>query len=678
MTIKFKELEFEADGGRIFLTRAFGSAPFQKELRELCVFVEAHIAGENAPVSRGAKQFMSSEWDKLRYVSHTQTDNALNIVQRSALIEVVTHFSGYPDTNAARVYNTVKNVSDAPVVLEHISSLVLYGLGSRGVESAEKLFLYRFTNSWHVECQPRRLSFFDSGLFKGSPRSMKRISGCNTGSWSSKEELPQAIIEDAESGVFLMFQIENNGGWYWEIGENCGKLYLNIGGPNQHFNQWSKRLEPGEEFDTVAAAVCSGGSLNGVLGAMTAYRRHIAPKNKADENLPVIFNEYMHLAWDNPSEELTKKIAPAAAEAGARYYVIDCGWHNEEDAVYSYVGHWRESAKRFPSGVKKTVGFIRSLGMKAGLWIEPESFGHLCGGMDGVYDDSCFFVRNGKRVLNMGRYQLDFRSEKVRAYMDGVFKRMIADYGAEYIKIDYNQCAGPGTELNADSLGDGLLSHARAYLQWFGGLTKRYPNVIFENCGSGGQRMDYAMLALHSLQSTSDQTDYKKYPFIAANMLGAVLPEQAGVWSYPKPRADAAVDDETVIFNTVNALLGRMHLASHIETLTARQTELVREGAAYYNRLTPFKKKSSPFFPLGFADFRDKFVSGGFTAGGKLFLAVWNLDGAGERKIPLGQAIKSVKTGYPKKEKTDFSWNGDTLTVTFNEPYRARFFEIIF
>jgi hypothetical protein len=80
------------------------------------------------------------------------------------------------------------------------------------------------------------------------------------------------------------------------------------------------------------------------------------------------------------------------------YYVIDCGWHNEEDGwmIYPYVGQWKESKKRFPNGIKHILDYIHNLGMKAGLWIEPEVIGYLCKEMLNYYDDDCFFKRNGK------------------------------------------------------------------------------------------------------------------------------------------------------------------------------------------------------------------------------------------------------------------------------------------
>ena len=160
--------------------------------------------------------------------------------------------------------------------------------------------------------------------------------------------------------------------------------------------------------------------LNDVMADLTIYRRQLMHSCEADTNLPVIFNEYMHLSWDSPEENRTKRIAPEIAKLGVKYYVIDCGWHNEEpgDKVYPYVGQWKESKVRFPHGLKTTTDYIRSLGMKPGLWIEPEIIGYKCNEMLQYYDEECFIHRFGEKICVQGRYFLDFRNEKVILYMN--------------------------------------------------------------------------------------------------------------------------------------------------------------------------------------------------------------------------------------------------------------------
>ena len=86
-----------------------------------------------------------------------------------------------------------------------------------------------------------------------------------------------------------------------------------------------------------------------------------------------------------------------------------------------------------------------------------------------------FFQRNGLRVIDEGRYQLDFRHPCVRDHADRVVRRLVEEWGVGYIKMDYNINAGPGTERDADSTGDGLLQHTRAYLDWLDSVFVRYP-----------------------------------------------------------------------------------------------------------------------------------------------------------------------------------------------------------
>ena len=161
-------------------------------------------------------------------------------------------------------------------------------------------------------------------------------------------------------------------------------------------------------------------------------------------------------------------------------------------------------------------------------------------------------------------------------------------------------------------------------------MITKYPNVVFEGCSSGGMRMDYKTISAYSLVSTSDQTDYMLYPYIAGNILAAVLPEQAAVWSYPVAsdcEQGEDVSDDRIVINMINSFLGRMHLASHLDYLNEHQMDLIREGVAYYNALSEMKKTAHPYFPLGFTTFGEKTVCAGLKNDNKIYLAIWNLKG---------------------------------------------------
>lgn len=676
MEFTWQSFTFCVVNERIYIKK-FGNVA---ENKTCTPFVELQLGGRDHPSNVGAKAVRCSETENLRYVSHCIKGDALTVKQANELCEVTTRFRAFEDTNAVQVSTEVKNVFAENITVELLSSFVLGGLFG-GRKNADKTYFTKFTQGHHCECQPRRFSLEQYGFNAYVDGGEKCLTYKNIGSWSSKEELPQGILE--YDGKFLMFQIESNCHWQYTLSAQKSELVLYLGGASAFCGNESRELQKGESLQTPIVAIACGNSLNAVIGEMTKYRRHIAGRCKADERLPVIFNEYMHASWDSPTEENTRRMAQSAAKAGAEYYVIDCGWHNEEDGdkVYPYVGQWKESKARFPHGVRATTDYIRSLGMKAGLWIEPEIIGVQCEEMLSYYDENCFLHRGGKRIAVMGRHFLNFKAEKVINYLSEMIRRMVEDYGAQYIKMDYNEDVGVTDES--------LTADRAAYLEWVDGMRSRFPNVLIETCSSGGMRMDYETLRHFSLVSTSDQTDYRLYPYISANILSSVLPEQAAVWNYPvvgegvigepfehnEKWVHENVSQEQIVMNTVNALLGRMHLASHIELLSNAQFSLVQEGIRYYNKLTTIKKTALPYLPFGFTKFGASYTACGLKADNKLYLAVWNLDDKRDVCIPISEGIRAVTVGYPQTLKTDFTFTANALTVRF-DGYTARFFEI--
>ena len=250
-----------------------------------------------------------------------------------------------------------------------------------------------------------------------------------------------------------------------------------------------------------------------------------------------------------------------------------------------------------------------------------------------------------------------------------------AEYGVGYIKMDYNVDALMGTETAADSFGQGLLEHQRAYLQWVDQVHQRWPDLVIENCGSGGGRMDYAMLSHHQLQSSSDQEDYRRYPSIVAGGLSAVLPEQFAVWSYPMSSGDA----DEASFNMVNAMLGRIHQSGHLALLSAESRREVVEGIRIYKqRIPPQLAQMVPFLPLGFpamADTRSP-VAVGLRGPDRALLAVWRLSGGDTVKVPklAGQHVALL---YPTDRGIQVAAAADRIEVRFPRPEMAALLEVL-
>lgn len=183
--------------------------------------------------------------------------------------------------------------------------------------------------------------------------------------------------------------------------------------------------------------------------------------------------------------------------------------------------------------------------------------------------------------------------------------------------------------------------------------------------------MDYGMLRLLSLQSTSDQTDYLYNSFIAADVASAVTPEQAGMWVYPYED-----DAEHVIYNMVNGLLLRPYISGMVWKLGENSMRLLREGIALYKQIRKDVRNAVPFWPLGFGTIHDSVLAYGLKTKDTVYLSVFT-PGTDTAEIPMnfgGGKIKSVEVLYPSEGNCRFSLQDGRLTVKMPQKAAARLF----
>ena len=690
MEIIFEYLTFNVENEKIRLTKV-GNFLSSTSPLDSHIFTEVNIVGRNRNPFLGLKTTFSSESFLLKYCSHNVNKNKLEIIQKNDLIQVKTIFEKFDYSEAIRVYSEVENISDHQIVLDEASPLSISGFGNKEINYAKNIILTEFAQAHHTECQPLTRSFFDRGLTSSTLQGQNKILVNNIGSWSTKERLPQAIINNKNNKSVFMFQIESNNSWFYEIGDKMGVYYLNFGTANINYCGWAKKLQPHEVYKTIFVTFVTKNTESQVIEEMFKYRKHNFRVIESEKQMPVIFNEYMHLAWDDPNEERVKIMAPIVKELGAEYYVIDCGWHAEEYAphIYEFVGEWKECKRRFPNGIKAIADYLKSLGLKLGLWIEPEVVGIGCKKMIEYYGKEGLITRYGEPVTAHTRYFLDFRCKKVRDYLNETISRMINEYGASYIKMDYNQDLGIGTDKDSDSFGEGLEQIEEAYLKWVDEIQDKFPDVIFETCSSGGLRMDYRTLSKFPLYSISDQVDYKKNPYLLGNLFAATIPEQAAVWCYPvaseplgsqintdKNWLEQNITKEKVAMNMINTFCFRVCLASHLELLSLENKSLVIEGIEYYKSLNNFRKNALPYMPLGFTDFSKDTVAYGLKKEKQIYLAVYNLNGNKNKEIELDSKIKSAKIEYPSCSLSKINYSGKKLQIIFDKEIEAVFVAI--
>lgn len=691
MILEWKEnkihlvIEHTAEG-EVYLIH-LSSSPYSVQVKEehkkKYRLVEIHETGMNQNDHHGSKYTGSNPGYQLRYQEHQAFHNGyglkIELTQAFEGLEVSSHIQFFNGVSVIQSWTQVKNLSESTHPIEYVSSLTLTGLNKESTLVRDQGSIIHIPhNTWYGEAQWKNYTMNQLGYDVVNTFSVKRIEISSQGSWGTSEFLPMGCYEQVELGNTYTWQIETAASWHWEISDIVETLYLHLYGPTYQNGDFLKVLKPNEEFITVPCALAVvKGDFQESIRELTKYRRLIRKDHEDNKNPKVIFNDYMNCLMGDPTTEKLLPLIDAAAKAQCDYFCIDAGWY-DDGSWWDGVGEWLPSKQRFPKGIEEPIEYIRQKGMIPGLWLELEVMGINCPMAKKVSKD-WFFQRNGRPIIDESRYQLDFRNPEVVAHADRVIKRVVEEYGVGYIKMDYNINIGQGTQKNADSAGDGLLQHTRAYLNWLDRVFDKYPELVIENCSSGGMRMEYSHLKRHSIQSVTDQTDYLKMAAIAANCVTAVTPEQAAIWSYPLKEGD----EEEVVFNMVSAMLLRIHQSGHLALLSPERLSLVEEGIAYHKSICQKLNDGLPFWPLGLASFTDPYLCFGLECEGVSYLAVWNVsDQTQEISMSLegllgGSNKLEVKCSYPLHLPHSFDWEAENNVLEIRlEGKTARLFEI--
>ena len=677
-----------------------GAARVDTTDRSLLPLVEFRLAGVGNAGQKTSKSLIGSvPSQRLRYVKHEISDDPqwtkldVEMVDEESGLIVIAHLWLSKTLPVFRSSATVKNVSkvQSPIITQ-VSSSTISGV-TKGRDWWLDYTMTTATNTWFREAQWTEhslpsLGIDDFGFFRrkdGPPGGSKALwSLSNRSTWATNGHLPMAILRQKQGKELWVWQVENNGAWRVEAGDCGDAMYFAASGPDGSTADWRIRLAPGEKFTSPWTAVIRiEGAGNVAVGydeafdTLTVYRRQIVRPHPDLDTLPIIFNDYMNCLMGDPTEDKINALLESVVKAGAEYYVIDAGWYADNSDWWTDVGEWLPSQKRFPSGFDKLLKNIRSCGLVPGLWLEPEVVGHRSSVAHMLPDDA-FFQQGGRRVMEHGRYHLDFRHSQTRKHMDEVVDRLVRQYQVGYFKFDYNVEITHGTEVDCFSPGQGQADHHSAYLAWVVGLLDRYPGLVIENCSSGGQRMEYGSLCVHSIQSTSDQEDPELYAAISAVVPTAVLPEQGAVWAYPQP----SWSDEINAYTVANSLLGRIHLSGRLDHLNQTQSSLVHEGMSVYKSIRQDIRRAVPFFPLGLAGWHDDWlVTGLRTPECVCYVTVWRRGGrASTQTIPLkafaGESDLKIELLYPAKFEATAEWRDGSMEMTLPDHICARLWKI--
>lgn len=552
--------------------------------------IQAYILGDELPsgYSGGCTLRNSGTVEKMRYKGQSSKNNVDGSLQIETYMAhpkglFTHHLKCNPRNPYVISWTTFMNSSAEPVMLELLSSFSLGGIESLPDSLHDSLWIHRLQSHWSMEAQLRSYPAEELGLEESwANYGVRVLRFGQAGSMPCNGWFPWLLVEDRSIGVHWGCSICHNSSWQIEVYRRDHAIAISGGLADSHVGQWSKIVHPDEVFTTPIAILTTS---QGITLDETAERLILNDQkiNASEESLPLICNEYCS-SWGVPTQDNIANLVSKVKDHGFRHFVIDCGWYASHNTPWgTSMGDYEVSNDLFPDGLKSTADRIRAAGMIPGLWFEPEAVGH---------DSKAFALtdhllhRQGFPLSTQLRRFWDLRDPWVRNYLREHVISTIKSCGFGYIKLDYNDTIGPGCD-GAESPGEALRLQMDASKEFIAELRQEVPNLVIENCASGGHRMDPLTVSLTDLSSFSDAHECTSIPIIAANLHRAIPPYKSLVWAVLR-KDDTA---QRIAWSISAGFLGRLCLSGDLAILTPSQWSIVDEGLSFYRLITPIIRK---------------------------------------------------------------------------------------
>lgn len=274
-------------------------------------------------------------------------------------------------------------------------------------------------------------------------------------------------------------------------------------------DQFCWKLNKGETFNSPQAVlVYSDKGINGMTQNFhNLYREHLIRSPYKKSMRPILINNWEATYFDFNTEKLLD-IAREASKDGIEMLVMDDGWFGHRSFDDSSLGDWYVNENKIQGGLKHLVDEVNKLGMKFGIWFEPEM---ISPDSDLYRAHPDWAIQIKGRVPGMSRQQLvlDITRKEVRDHAYNQVAAILRSANIEYVKWDMNrQISDVGSpDLPKDQLGEFFHRYVLALYEMQERLITEFPNLLLENCSGGGARFDPGMFFYSPQIWCSDDTD---------------------------------------------------------------------------------------------------------------------------------------------------------------------------
>ncbi len=346
------------------------------------------------------------------------------------------------------------------------------------------------------------------------------------------------------------------------------------------------RLEPNEEFQTPEAVLTYSDKGFGAMSRTyhTLYRTRLVRGKFRDIERPVLINNWEATYFDFNEEKIIN-IAKKAKSVGVELMVLDDGWFGKRNKDNCSLGDWVVNKEKLPDGIDGLAKKIEALGMKFGLWFEPEMISPDSD-LYRSHPDWCIHIEGREKTLSRNQLVLDLSRQEVRDYIVEVVSGILKSAPVSYVKWDYNRnITEPGSaKLPPERQQELAHRYVLGIYEVLERITTAFPDVLFEGCSGGGGRFDAGMLYYFPQYWTSDDTDAVERMYIqyGTSMTMPTATMGAHISAVPNHQLGRTTPLET---RGNVAMAGQLGYELDLNTLSDEEIEIVKAQIEKYKEI---------------------------------------------------------------------------------------------
>ena len=268
-------------------------------------------------------------------------------------------------------------------------------------------------------------------------------------------------------------------------------------------------IGPGGDFEAPEAVMAySAEGFNGMSQCMHRFvREHIVRGSWKHKTRPVLLNSWEANYFDINEHKLLK-LAKTGKELGIELFVMDDGWFGERDNDQKSLGDWEVNQKKLPNGLKGLADKICAMGLSFGIWVEPEMV-NVDSNLYRAHPDWAMEIPGKPHSEGRNQRILDLTNGEVCDFVIEKMTEVFSSAEISYVKWDMNRVFSDyySPKLPAGRQGEVPHRYVMGLYRCMAELTRRFPNILFEGCASGGNRFDLGILSYFPQIWASDDTD---------------------------------------------------------------------------------------------------------------------------------------------------------------------------